>query len=204
MRNRDVKTTGIYCAVLISLILVSEGRGQRATDTPEGGDRRMDRQERGQRQKQQTRRMTTRDQGERERARLLHMLIKNDRLAEEIGLSEEQRTSLRESMERARAEHQELQEEINKAAQQQARLVMQEDIDPEAVMNAVDRVFDARKEMAKIRMRQFLLLRKTLSSEQIQRARQMMRDHMQRRMNRDDSDFRDRRDDRMRDRDPGE
>ena len=197
----------LYIAAVVTaltLAFVYDGTAEEGSGPPDrtrgGPDRRGD-DGQPQHHGEQMRGMMKKQAGEREQFRLLHVLIKNSELAEKIGLTDEQRASLRESMKRAQAESRELQEEVQKAAQQQARLVTEDEVDDEAVMNAVDRVFDARKAMAKIRMRQFLLLRKTLTPEQIESARQLVRNPAHRRQNRGAPDFRERqmrRDDRRR------
>tara|TARA_B100000809_G_scaffold246657_1_gene274837 strand:+ start:503 stop:1156 length:654 start_codon:yes stop_codon:yes gene_type:complete len=212
MWSKNMKHLQITAAVMaFTLALVYDGAAEEDLDRPDRNRDRPDRREndeRPQHRGEKTRGMMKKPGGEREQFRLLHILIKNDELADEIGLTDEQRTSLRESMQRAQAESRELQAEVQKAAQQQARLVTADEVDDEAVMNAVDRVFEARKAMAKTRMRQFLLLRKTLTPKQIESARQLVRNQAHRRQNRGASDFRERqmrREDRKRDdaHDPG-
>ena len=71
----------------------------------------------------------------------------NPQMSEKLGLSDEQKAKLKELRGRGRANG-ELQKKVREATEKQARLLNAEKIDEAAAMNAVDEVFELRKEMA--------------------------------------------------------
>lgn len=113
---------------------------------------------------------------------VLKALMRNEKLAEALGVTEEQMDSLKTHVDVHRVEYRSLEEQLKDCGMQQAQIMTQDQIDEEALMLAIDECFEIRKELAKLKMQQLLLVKRTLTPDQIAKARQMMREHMQKRM----------------------
>lgn len=106
--------------------------------------------------------------------RLLAALVHNPRLAEQLELTDAQHSTLREAVATQRSRFESLKTEVQAVALKQARLISAEPLDEDALMAAVDEAFALRAEMAKLKIKQVLLMREVLTPEQMQRSRQMM------------------------------
>lgn len=107
-------------------------------------------------------------------------LLSNPEGIQALGLNPEQVDRLRTAhvaFEERRATLRAVQE---KAAIQQARLMAAREIDEDAVLAVIDELGKIRTEMAKQHVRHVLLIRRELSTEQIDRARRMMGEHRDR------------------------
>jgi len=109
-------------------------------------------------------------------------VLENEALAAEIGLSEEQRTLLRDELYKLRVKMVDLRAELEKAGMEQARLLTQPEVDEKALMAVVDKTGGLRTEMARLGIRRLLLVKKTLKPEQIEKAREVMHRRWQARM----------------------
>lgn len=98
--------------------------------------------------------------------------VMNPRVAEKIGLSDEQKTKLKD----LRGGDRELNEKIRKGMEKQAELLKAETIDEAAVMAAIDEVFEARKAVAKAQTKRLIAIRSILTSEQIAKATEAMKE----------------------------
>ena len=98
----------------------------------------------------------------------------NPQMSEKLGLSDEQKAKLKELRGRGRANG-ELQKKVREATEKQARLLNAEKIDEAAAMNAVDEVFELRKEMAKQQIRRLIAIKSVLTPEQIAKAREAVK-----------------------------
>lgn len=108
---------------------------------------------------------------------LLQRLTEDPELAGKLGLSEEQLSRLRDTAYALRKEHVALRAKLELAAIEQARLMTRDDVDQDALMKAVEDTGAIRTQMAKLRVRQLLAIRETLTEEQ----RAAVRKHMRRR-----------------------
>jgi len=106
---------------------------------------------------------------------LLDRLVANREVAEHMGLTDGQITRLRDESHELRLRQIDLRAELEKAALKQARVMTEEAVDEEALMRAVEDSGSIRTEMAKVRMRQLLLLRNVLTKDQL-RKMQKLRD----------------------------
>lgn len=97
--------------------------------------------------------------------------VMNPRVAEAIGLSDEQKAKLAE-FKTKRGENREINEKIRLGMQRQMELLKAEPVDEAAVMAAIDEVFEARKEVAKAQTRRLIAVRAILTPEQIAKARE--------------------------------
>ena len=102
-------------------------------------------------------------------------LAGNPEFLEKIGLTEEQIETFSEGMYELEKEQITLMAEAQIAALEQARLMTAEEIDEKALMKAVEETGAISTELAKIRVRRLILLKKTLTPEQFQEIRTMLR-----------------------------
>jgi Spy/CpxP family protein refolding chaperone len=102
--------------------------------------------------------------------RLLHV----PRVAEEIGLTDEQMQQIRDGEEALREEIQALTEQLQEAAVAQSELLLNDDVDEAALMQQVEETGRVRTEIAKLRMKQVLSLKQILTPEQRDKLRSFM------------------------------
>ena len=101
--------------------------------------------------------------------------VMNPRVAEKIGLSDEQKAKLKE-LQGARGGNRELQEKVRKGMEKQMELLKAEKIDEAAVMAAIDEVFEARKTVAKEQTKRLIAIRAILTPEQAAKATEAMKE----------------------------
>lgn len=101
--------------------------------------------------------------------------VMNPKVAEGIGLSEEQKAKLAE-FKGAREANRELQKKVGEGMKRQMELLQAETIDEAAVMAAIDEVFEVRKQMAKEQTKRVIAIRSVLTPEQIKKARELMKE----------------------------
>ncbi|MFC1497499.1 Spy/CpxP family protein refolding chaperone [Verrucomicrobiota bacterium] len=113
---------------------------------------------------------------------MISKIISNPELAEKIGLTEEQIETLK----TASVEHQkqliDLRAEMEKAALYQAELMSAEDLDEDAIMEAIEKTGEIKTKMAKIQVQQLILVKKTLTDEQKAKIKELMQKRMKQHM----------------------
>ena len=97
----------------------------------------------------------------------------NPQMSEKLGLSDEQKAKLKEL--KGSGRNSEIQKKVRTATERQAELLNADKIDEEAVMNAVDEVFELRKEMAKEQVKRVIAVKSILTPEQIAKAREAVK-----------------------------
>ncbi|MDA0576989.1 MAG: Spy/CpxP family protein refolding chaperone [Verrucomicrobia bacterium] len=102
-------------------------------------------------------------------------LINNPKIAEAIGLTDAQVNTLREGMFDFREQRAKLKADLEVAAIQQARVLTADPVDEKALMEAVEKTGAIRTEVAKIEMKALLMVRNTLTEEQREKTREMVR-----------------------------
>jgi len=112
---------------------------------------------------------------------LIVHVLGNSKLAEEIGLTTAQVSELKNAIFALRERQVELRARIEKAGLEQARLLTESTVDEDALMAAVEKAGAAGTEQAKLRMRQLLLVKKSLTSEQIEKAKEFALDWLAKR-----------------------
>ncbi len=122
---------------------------------------------------------------------LLLRLLGNPAFAERLGLSDGQRDALVEEARTLQDAIAALQTGMQQQALRQAGLIAQPDVDEAELMAAVEALGELRTGIAKLRMRQMLLLRQHLSPEQLQQMRGFMRQQRAGRDGRPDGPTRD-------------
>ena len=110
----------------------------------------------------------------------LARIVNNPKIAEELGLTEDQVKTLRNGIFDAQEQKVKLKAEMEVAAIQQARLLTADPVDEKAVMAAVEKAGGIRTEIAKLEMKGLLLVRNTLNAEQREKVREMIHRHMMR------------------------
>ncbi len=111
---------------------------------------------------------------------LLEHVLGNDKLVSELGLTSEQIAALRTASEDFRRLQGELAARQEEEGIVQARLLMGSgrEVNEEEIMRSIERAGQARIEMAKARVRQLLVIRKTLTPEQMEKVRELIRQKM--------------------------
>ena len=108
-------------------------------------------------------------------------LLEHPEVMEKIGLTEEQKEILTNEGYELRKAGVQLHADMELAAMEQARLLMADEVDEDAVMAAVEKTGRIRTEGAKLRMKMLLLVKNTLTEEQQTALQKMARRHMKRR-----------------------
>lgn len=101
--------------------------------------------------------------------------VMNPKVAEKIGLSDDQKAKLKE-LQPPRGANREANEKIRKGMEKQMELLKAEKIDEAAVMAAIDEVFEARKTVAKEQTKRIIAVRALLTSEQVAKATEAMKE----------------------------
>jgi hypothetical protein len=110
---------------------------------------------------------------------LVFRLLGNPKIVQELGLNEEQVAKIRDGAFEARKEQVKLRADIELAGLEQARLLTQEPVEEKALMKAVEKAGLIRTEMAKLQMRQILLIRQNMTPAQHAKLRQMIGKRME-------------------------
>ena len=109
---------------------------------------------------------------------LMARILNNPKIAEKIGLKEDQIKTLKDAVYALKKSEIDLRAKMEHASLDQAKLI-DEKADEKTVMEAVDKKYEVMKEMAKLRIKNVLLIRKTLTAEQIEKIRQMVEERRQ-------------------------
>jgi Spy/CpxP family protein refolding chaperone len=125
---------------------------------------------------------------------MLQGLLKDPDVAIKAGISEQQMTTLRTGFDGMKPEFERLRKELEKAGVDQAALMTKASPDEAAMMTAVEHTGAIRTELAKMQMKSLLLVRRTLSPEQIEKVKSLARERMRERFGDRMRDRRDQRD----------
>ena len=112
-------------------------------------------------------------------------LVNNHKVAEKIGLSDEQREKIKQINRENRDNSEALRKTFRDAMEKQAELLKADKIDEAAVMAEIDKAFDARKEMAKRRTRRVIAIKSILTPEQVGKALAELKNHPRPKLNRE-------------------
>ncbi|MDA0322484.1 MAG: hypothetical protein O2923_07185 [Verrucomicrobia bacterium] len=113
---------------------------------------------------------------------LLKGVLHNEKLAETLGITDTQLETLRAEAEAHQAESRGLEEQLRNCGMQQAKIMTQDEVDEDELMQAIDHCFEIQKELAKLKMQQLLLIKRTLTPEQLEAAKVFMQERMKNRM----------------------
>jgi Spy/CpxP family protein refolding chaperone len=106
---------------------------------------------------------------------VIERLLSKSELTSQIGLTDEQIAALKKTVEEMRKRHQEQRVEKEKAGLEQARLLLETNVNEEAVMAAVEKAGKAETEISKLKVKQLLTLRTALTPEQREKLKDLMR-----------------------------
>lgn len=113
--------------------------------------------------------------------RFIEKMFQGD-IADDLGLKDEQITRLKKGLERLKDREEKLHDKLRIAGKEQAeQLSTKGKIDEEALMNAIEKTGRIRTQMAKLRIQPIILVKKTLTEEQIEMARDIMKARMRER-----------------------
>ena len=101
-------------------------------------------------------------------------MVRNPKMVEKLGFTEEQVAKLK-AIGDSREALKELQAKVRQGSERQAELLKAEKIDEAAVMAAVDEVWNAKREIAKIQTKRVIAVRSVLSPEQVRQALETFR-----------------------------
>lgn len=116
------------------------------------------------------------------RGMLLLHAVQNPEVAETLGLSDEQKARIADMIADLRKQRVRLQADLEIAAIEQVRLLAAPEVNEAAVLAGVEKTGAIRTELAKLEIRPMIGIRKILSAEQLQKARALVRERMQRQM----------------------
>jgi len=97
-------------------------------------------------------------------------LVTNPKMAEKIGLTQEQQDKIKEIGKETRKGMDELHKQLGATMKKQAELLKAEKVDEAAVMAEIDKAFDVRKEMAKRQTKRIIQIKAILTPEQVAKA----------------------------------
>ncbi len=100
--------------------------------------------------------------------------VNNPRIAEKLGLSDDQKAKLKE-LSGDRKANRENQKKVREATMKQFELMKADKIDEAAVMATIDEVFELRKQMAKDQVKRLIAVKSILTPEQIAKAHEEMK-----------------------------
>lgn len=111
--------------------------------------------------------------------RFVEQMLKPE-TARKLGLEAAQVKKLKQGLVRVQKQEKALHAKLAAASREQAKLLMAKGkVDEAAIMKAVEKTGRLRTQMAKLRIRPILLVKQTLTAEQIETAHKMMRERMQ-------------------------
>ena len=115
-------------------------------------------------------------------------MVTNKKVAEKIGLTEEQKAKIEEINKALRDNAEELHKKVCEAMERQAELLKADKVDEAAVMAEIDKAFEVRKELAKRQTKRIIDIKALLTPEQVKKALEAFKDRPQgaRKARRDD------------------
>jgi len=97
-------------------------------------------------------------------------LVTNPKMAEKIGLTEDQQKQIKEINTTNRESSEDLRRSLRESMKKQTELLKADKIDEAAVMAEIDKAFDVRKELAKRQTKRIIAIKSILTPEQIAKA----------------------------------
>jgi Spy/CpxP family protein refolding chaperone len=108
---------------------------------------------------------------------LMGKILTNPKMAEKIGLSEDQINTLKSSAESMKKEQEELEKQLKNFGLEQAKLMTAKTVDEEALFSAIEKTGKIRTDLAKVRIKHTLLVKKTLTPEQLEKLKELVKEH---------------------------
>ena len=97
-------------------------------------------------------------------------LVSRPKMAEKLGLTEEQQAKIKELSEAQRKDAKENQQKLQAAMEKQFELLKAEKVDEAAVMAAIEETFERRKIIAKAQAKRLIGIKAVLTPEQVSKA----------------------------------
>ena len=113
---------------------------------------------------------------------MLEKIVSDPKLAEELGLKDEQIKALKESFEESKKSSGDLRTQMMEAEQARRKLVEARSTDEAALIAATEKVARIRLEMEKSYVKQLVLANKTFTPDQTEKIREKMKDLMRQHM----------------------
>jgi Spy/CpxP family protein refolding chaperone len=110
---------------------------------------------------------------------LLRYLANDPKIAQDIGLTEDQTTQIKKLIADSQTETQGNRAAMGELIKKQAELLTQDNPDEAAAMKAVDELSDLRAQLARQQMKQFLAAQKILTTEQRTQLRELVKTRME-------------------------
>lgn len=110
---------------------------------------------------------------------MMAKIVTTDAFAEKLGLSAEQSKQIKDGIFELRKKEIQLKADQEIAGEEQARLMTDESSSDDAILGAIEKAGKIRTELAKVKAKQLLLIRKILTQEQRKQLRKLIREHME-------------------------
>ncbi|MBW2690652.1 MAG: hypothetical protein JRC99_12060 [Deltaproteobacteria bacterium] len=111
---------------------------------------------------------------------MITRVLNDPKMIKEVGLTDEQVTTLKDTMFKQQLEEVDLRAAHQKAGLEQAWLMTQKTVDEKAVYAVVDRIGEITTKIAKMRVSRLLLIKKTITDEQREKMLEVRMQHMRR------------------------
>lgn len=108
---------------------------------------------------------------------MVDKFITNPRVAEKLGLTEDQIAQLKTTSEQSQARQEELMKAMQEAGKKQAEYMTADSVNEADVMTAIEETGKIRTEMAKLKTMELMNLQKILTQEQREKLREFMKQH---------------------------
>jgi len=114
---------------------------------------------------------------------VLEQILADPDLVQKVGLSDEQTKTLHEAVSESKKEQIRIKADMDIAAVEQADKMAQTNIDEKEIMNIVEKVGNLRTQLAKSMIKELLVVKKTLTPEQVKKVKEVTREmHRQKMM----------------------
>ena len=117
------------------------------------------------------------------RGQMLERIINNPKLVEELGITEEQIENIKEEIFNLKKQEITLRADLEHLALEQAKLMTDNDVNEKALLSVVRKMGDIRTELACLQVKRIILLKQTLTSEQLEKIHKLMRQRGERKDN---------------------
>ncbi len=114
------------------------------------------------------------------REAMVERIINNPKMIEKLALTEDQVKTLRDGVMAQKEQEIDLRANMERASLEQAKLLTETKPDRKALISAVKKAGDIRTQMACLRMEGILLLKETLTTEQLQKLEEMKQSRQER------------------------
>ena len=114
---------------------------------------------------------------------MIERIINNPDLVEKAGITDEQIKILTSAISEMKKERVKIQAELELASLDQADKLAQDTVDEKAIMKAIEKTGELQTQLAKLAVKQMLLVKKTLTPDQIKKIKELAREMRRNRMN---------------------